>query len=40
MMDTAFNVWYDQGRKDVASLVDELLEILAEHTRTLTRSGP
>jgi AcrR family transcriptional regulator len=38
MMDTAFNVWYDQGRKDVASLVDELFEILAEHTRTLTRS--
>jgi AcrR family transcriptional regulator len=33
MMDTAFNVWYDQGRKDIAGLVAELFTILAEHTR-------
>jgi len=33
MMDTAFNVWYDQGRKDIAGLVAELFAILAEHTR-------
>ena len=37
MLDTAFNVWYDQGRKDVARLVAELFAILAEHTRTLSR---
>jgi AcrR family transcriptional regulator len=35
MMDTAFNVWYDQGRKDVAALVTELFAKLAEHTRKL-----
>jgi AcrR family transcriptional regulator len=29
MMDTAFNVWYDQGREDVAALVDELFANLA-----------
>lgn len=29
MMDTAFNVWYDQRRKDVAVLVDELFASLA-----------
>jgi AcrR family transcriptional regulator len=33
MMDTAFNVWYDQGRTDVAGLVAELFVILAEQTR-------
>ena len=33
MMDTAFNVWYDQGRTDVAGLVAELFGKLAEHTR-------
>jgi AcrR family transcriptional regulator len=33
MLDTAFNVWYDQGRKDVAGLVAELFAILAEHTQ-------
>ena len=33
MMDTAFNVWYDQRRKDIAGLVAELFAILAEHTR-------
>jgi AcrR family transcriptional regulator len=33
MMDTAFNVWYDQGRKDVAGLVAELFAKLAAHTR-------
>jgi AcrR family transcriptional regulator len=33
MMDTAFNVWYDQGRTDVAGLVAELFAKLAEHTR-------
>ena len=35
MMDAAFNVWYDQGRKDIAGLVAELFAILAEHTRKL-----
>ena len=35
MMDAAFNVWYDQGRKDVAGLVAELFAKLAEHTRDL-----
>jgi AcrR family transcriptional regulator len=33
MMDTAFNVWYDQDRQDVAGLVAELFAKLAEHTR-------
>jgi AcrR family transcriptional regulator len=33
MMDTAFNVWYDQGRKDIAGLVAELFAILAQHTQ-------
>ena len=33
MLDTAFNVWYDQGKKDVAALVEELFTTLAEHTR-------
>ncbi len=37
MMDTAFNVWYDQGRKDIAGLVAELFAILAEHTRARPR---
>jgi AcrR family transcriptional regulator len=37
MLDTAFNVWYDQGRKDVAGLVAELFASLAEHTRTRAR---
>ena len=32
MMDTAFNVWFDQGRKDITGLVDELFATLAEHT--------
>jgi AcrR family transcriptional regulator len=35
MLDTAFNVWYDQGKKDVAALVEELFTTLAAHTRTL-----
>jgi AcrR family transcriptional regulator len=35
MLDTAFNVWYDQGKKDVAALVDELFASLAAHTRKL-----
>jgi hypothetical protein len=33
MMDTAFNVWYDQRRTDVKALVDELFKKLAEVTR-------
>jgi AcrR family transcriptional regulator len=33
MMDTAFNVWYDQARGDVAALVAELFVKLGEHTR-------
>jgi AcrR family transcriptional regulator len=32
MMDTAFNVAYDQGRTDVAALVAELFAKLGEHT--------
>jgi AcrR family transcriptional regulator len=32
MMDTAFNVAYDQGRTDVAALVAELFTKLGEHT--------
>ena len=39
MMDTAFNVWYDQGRKDVAGLVAELFATLAAHTATLPRGS-
>jgi AcrR family transcriptional regulator len=37
-MDAAFNVWNDQGRKDVAALVDELFASLAAHTRKLGTS--
>jgi len=33
MMDTAFNVWYDQRRTDVAGLVAELFAKLAQHAR-------
>jgi AcrR family transcriptional regulator len=33
MLDTAFNVWYDQGRTDIAGLVAELFAILARHTQ-------
>jgi AcrR family transcriptional regulator len=33
MMDTAFNVWYDQHRKDVPELVDELFAKLRDLTR-------
>jgi AcrR family transcriptional regulator len=33
MMDTAFNVWYDQNRKDIAGLVEELFAKVAELTR-------
>ena len=33
MMDTAFNVWYDQRRTDVKDLVDELFQKLREVTR-------
>jgi len=35
LFDTAFNVWYDQDRKDVAGLVDELLAKLRALTRRL-----
>ena len=34
MMDTAFNVWYDQRRSDVTALVDELFRKLREVTRS------
>ena len=40
MMDTAFNVWYDQGREDVAGLVAELFAKLAEHTRESSEPRP
>jgi AcrR family transcriptional regulator len=33
MMDTAFNVWYDQRRTDVKALVDDLFRKLVEVTR-------
>jgi len=33
LMDTAFNVWYDQRRTDIPGLVDELFEKLAHLTR-------
>ncbi len=33
MMDTAFNVWYDQRRKDVAGLVAELFRKLKASTK-------
>lgn len=33
--DTAFNVWYDQDRKDLRALVDELFAKLRALTRTL-----
>jgi AcrR family transcriptional regulator len=35
MIDTAFNVWYDQRREDVAGLVDELFAKLPRLTRAL-----
>ncbi len=38
MMDTAFNVWYDQGRKDIAGLVAELFATLAQHTQAHPRA--
>jgi AcrR family transcriptional regulator len=34
MLDTAANVWYDQDRKDVSGLIDELFSKLAALTRT------
>jgi len=34
LMDTAFNVWYDQRRDDIPSLVDELFAGLAQHLPT------
>jgi hypothetical protein len=33
LMDTAFNVWYDQHRSDVPALVDELFRKLGELAR-------
>ena len=37
MMDTAFNVWYDQSRQDVAGLVAELFaEPPRPHSRAVT----
>ena len=36
MVDTAFNVAYDQGRNDVATLVAELFTRLGEHTARRT----
>jgi len=35
LFDTAFNVWYDQDRKDVQGLVDELFAKLRALTRRL-----
>ncbi|MGE5124924.1 MAG: TetR family transcriptional regulator [Betaproteobacteria bacterium] len=40
LLDTAFNVWYDQGRHDVAALVDELFATLAAVARPGPRAGP
>jgi len=34
LMDTAFNVWYDQRRDDISALVDELFAGLAQHLPT------
>jgi AcrR family transcriptional regulator len=39
MMDTAFNVWYDQRRDDVGRLVDELFAKLAALTRRSKTAG-
>ena len=39
MMDTAFNVAYDQGRTDVAVLVAELFTRLGEHTALRAANG-
>ena len=33
MMDTAFNVWYDQERTDIPALVAELFAKLGDHVR-------
>jgi AcrR family transcriptional regulator len=33
MLDTAFNVWYDQGRKDIPGLVAELFKKLGHHMK-------
>lgn len=33
LVDTAYNVWYDQGRKDVEALVAELFDRLRQHLR-------
>lgn len=40
LLDTAFNVWYDQGRRDVAALVDELFTTLAAVAGSGRRAGP
>jgi AcrR family transcriptional regulator len=34
LLDTAFNVWYDQGRDDVGELVDELAAELVQLTQS------
>jgi len=39
LTDTAFNVWYDQKRTDVPTLVDELLEALRTHTASKRRAA-
>lgn len=39
MMDTAFNVAYDQRRSDVAALVAELFTKLGEHTALRSKRG-
>jgi AcrR family transcriptional regulator len=33
LVDTAYNVWYDQGRKDIEALVAELFKKLGAHLR-------
>jgi AcrR family transcriptional regulator len=39
LLDTAFNVWYDQDRQDIPALIDELFAKLSALTRTAKRSA-
>jgi AcrR family transcriptional regulator len=39
LSDTAFNIWYDQQRRDIPALVDELIAALRTHTAPARRSS-
>jgi hypothetical protein len=37
LLDTAFNVWFDQRPRDVGAMIDDLFERLRAVVRTLPR---